>query len=43
MKGAGHELKGTRVFLSCGVAGLHVPIAALIDYRGYRLTASRYL
>eukprot|EP01122_Echinamoeba_exundans_P005431 TRINITY_DN15587_c0_g2_i1.p1 TRINITY_DN15587_c0_g2~~TRINITY_DN15587_c0_g2_i1.p1 ORF type:complete len:1160 (+),score=219.51 TRINITY_DN15587_c0_g2_i1:46-3525(+) len=38
-KAGGHELKGLMGFKSAGIKELHLPLMALIDYRGYRLIA----
>ncbi|KAL7711905.1 Clu domain-containing protein [Entamoeba marina] len=38
-KVAGHELKGLESFYNAQVPGIHLPLAAVIDYRGYRLFA----
>ena len=35
----GHELKGLMSYYNAKVDGLHVPLMALIDYRGIRLLA----
>lgn len=35
----GHELKGLMCYHNAKVEGLHVPLMALIDYRGIRLLA----
>jgi hypothetical protein len=35
----GHELKGLQHYYHCNVNGLHFPLMALIDYRGWRLMA----
>ncbi|KAN0015625.1 hypothetical protein ACTFIU_008366 [Dictyostelium citrinum] len=43
MKTAAHELNGCTSFLNCGVKGLHVPLMAFIDYRGFRLMAMSLL
>ncbi|KAL6049131.1 Histidine kinase A, variant 2 [Balamuthia mandrillaris] len=44
MKVAGHELKGLTAMVSCGMMlGLHFPLLALIDYRGFRLIATSAL
>eukprot|EP01132_Coremiostelium_polycephalum_P007447 gene7447-9152_t len=43
MKAAGHELKGLMSYYNCRVDGLHHPLMALIDYRGYRLVAMSLL
>lgn len=43
MKAAGHELKGLIEYMDCRVAGLHFPLAVLVDYRGYRLIAEAIL
>jgi hypothetical protein len=39
MKAASHELKGLMNYFHCGIKELHVPLMALIDYRGFRLMA----
>ena len=41
MKAADHELKGVMRYAQC--EGLHVPLVAIIDYRGYRLVAESIL
>ncbi|KYR00520.1 Histidine kinase A [Tieghemostelium lacteum] len=43
MKAAGHELKGLMSYYNCQIDGLHHPLMALIDYRGYRLVAMSLL
>ncbi|GAM26590.1 hypothetical protein SAMD00019534_097650 [Acytostelium subglobosum LB1] len=43
MKAAGHELKGLMSYYNARVDGLHHPLMALIDYRGYRLVAMSLL
>ncbi|KYQ92909.1 hypothetical protein DLAC_05501 [Tieghemostelium lacteum] len=43
MKTAAHELNGCTSFLNVGVKGLHVPLMAYIDYRGFRLVAMSLL
>eukprot|EP01132_Coremiostelium_polycephalum_P005864 gene5864-7293_t len=43
MKTAAHELNGCTSFLNCGIKGLHVPLMAFIDYRGFRLMAMSLL
>ncbi|EFA85283.1 Histidine kinase A [Heterostelium album PN500] len=43
MKAAGHELKGLMSYYNARVEGLHHPLMALIDYRGYRLVAMSLL
>jgi hypothetical protein len=43
MKATGHELKGLMEYMDCRVAGLHFPLAVLVDYRGYRLIAEAIL
>lgn len=40
LKVAGAELVGLRAYAECHLAGLHVPLMTLVDYRGYRLIAS---
>jgi len=42
-KAGGHELKGLMGVKSARVSGLHLPLIALIDYRGYRLVAMSVL
>ncbi|GAM27028.1 hypothetical protein SAMD00019534_102030 [Acytostelium subglobosum LB1] len=39
MKAAAHELNGCTSILNSGIKGLHVPLMAYIDYRGFRLMA----
>lgn len=39
MKVASNELNGLIQCFKCEIRGLHLPLAALIDYRGYRLMA----
>jgi hypothetical protein len=39
MKAASHDLKGLMAFFTTGVSALHVPLMALIDYKGFRLQA----
>lgn len=39
-KAAGHELKGLAAYFDCRIAGLHVPLTCIIDYRGYRVICS---
>lgn len=41
MKAGGHELTG--VMRLCEVPGIHVPLTALIDFRGFRLVAMSIL
>jgi len=43
MKTASHEINGCTSFLNCGIKGLHVPLMAYIDYRGFRLMAMSLL
>ncbi len=38
-KATGHELKSLAAYFDCRIAGLHVPLSAVIDYRGYRVLA----
>ncbi|KAL7712534.1 Clu domain-containing protein [Entamoeba marina] len=38
-KAAGHQLKGLQGFYNARISGLHLPLAALIDFQGYRLFA----
>ena len=33
-KAAGHELKGLNALLKCKPKGIHLPLVALLDYRG---------
>ena len=42
-KVAGHLLKSIEALSSCKVKGLHFPLIALVDYRGYRLVAMSVL
>lgn len=39
MKAAAHELKGLISYYSCNIEGLHFPLMALIDYKGFRVIA----
>lgn len=39
-KAAGHELKGLSAYFDCRIPGLHVPLTAVIDYRGHRVICS---
>src|SRR5690554_6514123 len=39
MKAASHELKGLQHYYHSNVPGLHFPLMAYIDYRGWRLQA----
>eukprot|EP01113_Clastostelium_recurvatum_P028334 TRINITY_DN3429_c0_g1_i2.p1 TRINITY_DN3429_c0_g1~~TRINITY_DN3429_c0_g1_i2.p1 ORF type:complete len:2680 (+),score=686.41 TRINITY_DN3429_c0_g1_i2:120-8159(+) len=41
MKAGGHELKGLMRY--CSHEGIHVPLMALVDYRGFRLVAMSIL
>eukprot|EP01091_Cochliopodium_minus_P008088 TRINITY_DN1798_c0_g1_i1.p1 TRINITY_DN1798_c0_g1~~TRINITY_DN1798_c0_g1_i1.p1 ORF type:complete len:1165 (-),score=271.99 TRINITY_DN1798_c0_g1_i1:41-3277(-) len=43
MKSAGHELKSLISITNCRIEGIHLPLMALIDYRGYRLICSTIL
>ena len=38
-KAAGHELKGIMAYHNCFLKNIHLPLTAVIDYRGFRLTA----
>lgn len=42
-KSAGHELKGTLEIIACYVENLHVPLMALVNYRGYRIIVTSVL
>ncbi|KAH3759766.1 Histidine kinase A [Pelomyxa schiedti] len=42
-KGAGHELKGLQSYYNCHIPGLCLPLFVLIDYKGYRLSATSVL
>lgn len=42
-KAAGHDLKGSVHYANCGVTELHVPLIALIDYKGFRMSAQAFL
>lgn len=39
----GHELKGLMSYYNCQIPGLHFPLMALIDFKGFRLIASSLL
>ncbi len=39
MKAASHDLKGLQQFFHSGVEGIHLPLMALINFRGFRLMA----
>lgn len=32
---SGHELKGAMAYYNCHIPGLHTPMIAVIDYRGF--------
>jgi hypothetical protein len=38
-KAAGHDLQGTIHYFNSGLRELHLPLMALIDYKGFRMTA----
>lgn len=38
-KAAGHDLKGTIHYFNTGLREIHLPLMALIDYKGFRMTA----
>ena len=42
-KAAGHDLKGSIHYSNAGVKELHVPLIALIDYKGFRMSAQAFL
>lgn len=42
-KAAGHDLKGSIHYYNSGVKELHVPLMAVIDYKGFRMTAQALL
>jgi len=42
-KAAGHDLKGSIHYYNCGVKELHLPLMALIDYKGFRMSAQAFL
>lgn len=42
-KAAGHDLTGTTHYYSAGVKRLCLPLMALIDYKGFRMTAQAFL
>jgi hypothetical protein len=42
-KAAGHDLKGAIHYRTCGVEDLYLPLMALIDYKGFRMSAQAYL
>jgi len=39
MKAAAHELKGINAIYNCQIAGLFLPLTAMIDHKGFRLLA----
>lgn len=43
IKVAGHDLKGLIAYFNLGIADLHFPLMALVDYLGYRLIAMSVL
>jgi hypothetical protein len=43
MKGADHELRGLSSILSANIPQVHIPMMALLDYRGFRLVCSSLL
>lgn len=43
MKAAGHELKGLMSYFNCQVEGLNVPLMAIIEYKGFSVTAMSLL
>jgi len=42
-KAAGHDLRGASTYFSLNVPGLHYALVALIDYKGFRMTAQAWL
>jgi hypothetical protein len=42
-KAAGHDLKGTTHYYTAGIKRLCLPLMALIDYKGFRMTAQAFL
>jgi hypothetical protein len=42
-KAAGHDLKGSIHYYNSGVKELHLPLMAVIDYKGFRMTAQALL
>ena len=42
-KAAGHELKGVMSFHNCFLKNFHLPLMAIIDYRGFRVVAMALL
>lgn len=42
-KAAGHDMKSVVHYFESGVRDLRFPLMALIDYRGFRMTAQAYL
>ena len=42
-KAAGHDMKSVVHYFECGVKELRFPLMALIDYRGFRMTAQALL
>lgn len=42
-KAAGNELRGLMCYFNCGIPDINVPLMALVDYRGFRLTAMSLL
>jgi hypothetical protein len=42
-RAAGQEMKGFIHYASCGVDELRYPLSALIDYRGFRMSAQAFL
>lgn len=42
-KAAGNELRGLMCYFNTTITDLHVPLMALVDYRGFRLTAMSLL
>jgi hypothetical protein len=42
-KAAGHDMKSAVHYFECGVKQLRFPLMALIDYRGFRMTAQALL
>ena len=42
-KAAGNELRGLMCYFNSSISDIHVPLMALVDYRGFRLTAMALL
>lgn len=42
-KAAGHDLKGAIHYFNSGIREIHLPLMALIDYKGFRMIAQVFL